>query len=394
MKVLFITPLFPYPLESGGQIRFFNLIKRLSKKHKITLFSFIRKEREKEFIAQLAPYCEKIRVFKRRWVWSPFNFLLAGFSRLPFLSASYWSWEFKKAVEKELLKGYDLVHLECFYTGASLPKISIPLVLVEHNLEWEVYSQFARQFKIFFLRPFLFFDIWKMRKWEIGFWKKAEKVVAVSKSDQGKIEKILGKKCELVLNGVDCAFFAQIKRKPVFPPRVLFVGNMKWFPNRDAVFFLLKEIWPKIKKKIPKAKLWIVGRNFPKEFCQLEEEGVEFERGIEDIRRAYALASILIVPLRMGGGIKFKVLEAMASGLPVVSTKIGVEGIGVEEGKEYFGGEKAEELAEKTVLLLKNKDLREKIGKAGQSFIRKYFDWGKIVEKLDEVYREVKKLRN
>lgn len=390
MKILFITPLFPYPLESGGQIRFFNLIKRLSGNHKITLFSFIRKQKEKEFIPELLPYCQKVEVFKRRKAWSIFNILLAGFSKLPFLCATYWLPEFKKALDKELLtKDYDLIHLECFYTGTSFPKINAPLFLVEHNVEYQVYQQFVKRSKILPLKPFLFFDIWKMKKFEVNFWKKANKVAAVSYPDQKQIERVLGKKCGLVLNGVDFPYFSQRRMKLHKTSTVLFVGNLKWFPNRDAVLFLLTEVWDKVKQQVQDAKLWIVGRDFPKDLVRLKREDVEFDKQIKDIRQAYCLSDVLIVPLRVGGGIKFKVLEAMASGLPVVSTKIGVEGIEAREGREFLLGEKAEELAQATVKLLKDKALREKIGKSAQKFVGEKYNWDKIGEGLNKIYQEM-----
>jgi len=390
MNILFITPLFPYPLESGGQTRFFNLIKRLSCDHKITLFSFIRKQKEKEFIPELLPYCQKVKVFKRREAWSIFNILLAGFSRLPFLCSTYWSKEFKKAVEQELSIGnYEVVHLECFYTGTSLPKTKVPLFLVEHNVEHQVYKQFVERCKILPLKPFLYWDVWKMKGLETAFWQRADKVAAVSQKDQKQIEKTLGKKCGLVLNGVDFYHFSSTKKRTHKQPTVLFVGNLKWFPNRDAVLFLLTKVWDKIRRQVPEARLWIVGRNFPQDILKFPREGVDFDDLVEDIREAHCLSDVLIVPLRVGGGIKFKVLEAMASGLPVVSTKIGVEGVGAREGKEFLLGGNARGLAQATVKLLKNKKLREEIGKSAQKFVGENYDWDRIVKNLNYAYQEM-----
>lgn len=390
MRILFITPLFPYPLESGGQIRFFNLIKRLSANHQITLFSFVREEEEKDFIPKILPYCQKVKIFKRRKAWSIFNILLCGFSRLPFLCATYWSPSFKKALRKELSsEKYDLIHLESFYTGTSLPETKIPLLLIDHNIEYQVYKQFASRLKLIPLRPFLYFDVWKMKKMETSFWKTADEVAVVSHDDQKQMEKILSKKCKLVLNGVDFSHFSQVKRKVCKEPRVLFVGNTKWFPNRDAVLFLVTQIWDKVKQQAPDAKLWVVGRNFSKEFLRFARKDIVFDDRVGDIREAYSSADVLIVPLRVGGGIKFKVLEAMASSLPVVSTKIGVEGIEAGDEKEYLLGETPNELSRATVKLLGDKALRERIGKAAQKFVGQSYDWDKIVKNLNKIYEEI-----
>ena len=315
---------------------------------------------------------------------------MAGLSKLPFLCATYWSPDFKKAVEQELLKEkYDLVHLECFYTETSFPETKIPLLLIDHNIEYQVYKQFADRFRIGFLKPFLYLDVWKMKKLETGFWKTADEIAAVSYDDQKQMEKILSKKCKLVLNGVDFSHFSQVKRKVCKKPRVLFVGNTKWFPNRDAVLFLITQIWDKVRQQMPDAELWVVGRDFSKEFLRFAREDIVFDDRVGDIREAYSSADVLIVPLRVGGGIKFKVLEAMASGLPVVSTKIGVEGIEVENGREFLLGQTAEELSEATVKLLKNKNLGRSIAKSAQKFVGENYDWDKIVRELNKIYEEM-----
>src|SRR3989338_11157532 len=134
MKILMLTPYLPYPPSSGGQVRSYNLIRELYKKHDITLFCYIRDDKERQFIPELEKYCKKVEVFKRRTAWSPFNILLAGLSFYPFLVAIYLSRAFKKAIARELEAGkYDLIHSETFYVMPNIPKTEVPIFLVEQT---------------------------------------------------------------------------------------------------------------------------------------------------------------------------------------------------------------------------------------------------------------------
>src|SRR3990172_6692882 len=167
MKVLMLTPYLPFPPSSGGQIRSYNLLKYLSKKHEITLFCYIRSREEEKFIPLLKKYCTKIRVFKRRPAWHPLNILLAGLSPYPFLVCIYLSRAFRKAVSVELKENrYELIHAETFYVMTNIPSTRIPTLLVEQTIEYLVYKHFVDNLKNIFLRALLGIDVAKLKFWE------------------------------------------------------------------------------------------------------------------------------------------------------------------------------------------------------------------------------------
>src|SRR3989344_1973830 len=146
MKVLMITPYLPYPLFSGGQIRTYHLLKYLAKKHDITLFSFIRNDRERQSVAHLRQFCKKVVVFKRRRAWSLVNILFAAFSFFPFLVAIYYSIGLRRAIRQELAqRKYDLIHAETFYVMPNIPKTTVPILLVEQTIEFQVYQHFVEK---------------------------------------------------------------------------------------------------------------------------------------------------------------------------------------------------------------------------------------------------------
>lgn len=390
MKVLMLTPYLPYPLFSGGQVRLFNLIKNLSVEHEITLFSFIRKEGECEYLPELLKYCRKVEVFKKRKPWSFSTLLKTAFSFYPLLMAMYDFPKFKERVRQELGQNdYDLIHAECFYVMHDLPQNHcLPVVLVEQNIEYLVYQRFIKKYKWAIFKPLMYFDVLKIKFWEKHYWQRVQKLIAMSKEEK-KLMKKDG--VEIVANGVDTKYFRQkiISKNPDLT--VVFVGNFRWMQNKDAVRFLYSEVWPHIIKELPNAKLLVVGRDIPKhlrEFLGLE---VIIEEDVEDIREAYQKAHLLLAPVRVGGGTSYKILEAMASSLPVVTTSLGIEGIEAADGEEVVVKDNPKDLAEAVVDLLTNEKRREEIGQKAQKLMEEKYDWGKISAKLSRIWEEIGK---
>ncbi len=397
MKILMLTSYLPYPLFSGGQIRTYNLLKNLAKNHQITLFSFIRQESETQYVEKLQPFCHKVKVFKRRPAWNWRNILLAGLTPFPFVMVStYLSKSVRRAIAQELEGNrYDLIHAEPFYMMPNIPKTKIPILLVEQTIEYLVYQKFVENFKLFFLRPFMYWDVFKLKLWEEYYWRQASWLVAMSTEDKKIMSKATKRQnIDIVANGVDIDFFNQTQIKRPAKPTILFVGNFKWLPNKDAAKFLTLKIWPLIKKQIPQAQLWIVGKNPTLEIQRLgRKKDVQVESKIEDIRDAFGRASVLLAPIRNGRGTKYKVLEAMASRLPVVATPLGIEGTGVINGKEALVAQGAEDLAQATIKILKNKKLGERLNQAAFTLVKNHYNWHLISDNLDRIYQKSQQLK-
>jgi glycosyltransferase involved in cell wall biosynthesis len=390
MKILMITPYLPYPLFSGGQIRSYNLLKNLAKKHDITLFSFM-KQINKDHVSQLKNFCKKIEVFKRRKAWSPQNVLFSGFSFYPFLVAIYFSPSLKARIKEELEKEkYDLIHAETFYVMPNIPQTEVPILLVEQTIEYLVYDHFIQTIKFPLARAPLLLDVLKLKFWETFYWKKAKMVGAMSQADKKEMRGLVPNlKVEIIPNGVDVDYFAKAKGGEILNT-ILFVGNFSWLQNKEAVYFLVREIWPKIKKKVKDAKLWIVGRNPNDKIRKLEKDGeVRIDEDIEDIREAYLKSSVLLAPIFGPGGTRFKILEAMASGLPVVTTPTGIEGLPAQNNTHLLMGESGQELANATVKVLKEKELSLRLSNNAKKLVGEEFSWQKISAKLDNIYQNL-----
>lgn len=394
MKILMLTPYLPYPLLSGGQIRTYNLLKKLATKHEITLFALIKTEAERQFIPEIAKYAKKVKVFKRSE--KPFtlrNIVKTATSSYPFLVVRNHVPETIDAIHQELISDkYDLIHAETFYMMPHLPATNIPIILVEQTIEYLGYESYAKRASML-IKPFLQIDINKIKRWEKFYWKMSDKLIVMSEEDKQFIGKQIKdvNKIAVVSNGVDTGWFAQKKRQLPSEPTILSVGTFKWLPNVEAVNFLVKQVWPLIKQKITNAHLWIVGNAPTKEVYHYQklDSSITVTGGIPDIRDAFKKSHLLIAPVFSGKGTRYKILEAMASGTPVVGTPTAVEGLGVKHNEHVLTANDAKQLANLAIKVFRDQSLWQKLAKNGQQFVAKHYDWQRISQKLDKIYEEI-----
>jgi glycosyltransferase involved in cell wall biosynthesis len=392
MKILFLTYDLPYPLNSGGKIRAYYLIKHLSKKHKITLFSYYREEEQKKYIKEIKKYCQEIFLFKRQEPWRLRNFVISILKNLPFVSAVYYSKELEAKLRSKLTsEKYDLLHFESFYPALYLPlvkKVGVRTVMGNENIEWQVYEKYAFR-RFFLIKWFLKLEIWRMRFYEEYLWRLADINIAPSRNDAFQIEKVTKRECFVVPNGVDLGSIKFFQKKSG-SPTIIFIGTMIYQQNNDAVKYFLEEIYPKIKSKISFLRFILISWYKPEWLNKFLTDGsIEF---IQDKNTpAYEFlksADVLVAPIRIGGGTRIKILEAMAAGVPVVSTKMGVEGIDAKPGEGVIIADSTDDFIQRTVDLLGNKKIREKIGLAGRKLVEKLYDWEKIAKKLSKIYEK------
>lgn len=398
MKILMLTPYVPYPPNSGGQTRTYNLIKNLSKKHEITSFSFIRTDHSEPDLSELKKYCRKVKTFRREKSFSSLSKILkTGFSAYPYLVNMYLAPEVQMAIKRELeSEHYDLIHVETYYIMANLPKTTVPVLLAEQTIEYLVYQHFAETSSwwkiksIWTNKLFLYIDSTKHKFWEQYFWRKARMVVAMSDDDKAKmLELVPNLEVDVVPNGVDIDFFTKKLKLPKRNyKRLLFVGNFNWLQNREAAIILIRRIWPLIKKKLPDSKLWIVGREPTAEIKELAGSDIVVSGDVEDIRVPYQDSDLLIAPIFGGGGTRYKILEAMASGLPVVTTEIGIAGLGAVNNVHALITDNEEKLAEYAVEVIKNTKKAQLIAKNAKKLVFDNFEWHSLSDKLDRIYEE------
>lgn len=391
MKILMISSYLPFPLFSGGHIRLYNLIKNLSKENEITLICEKRDFQTDKDTEEVKKICKKVVTVPRRKQWSLQNILKTGFSSNPFLITGHTSEEMKAAIRDEMVREtFDLIHVETFYVFQNLPKVTIPVVLVEHNVEYLVYKRYADLLNPL-VKPFLLIDIMKIKQKEEEAWDKANKLIAVSNIEK----KIMQREHVAVIpNGVDTErfkfrdFLAIPKEK-----KVLFIGDFKWLQNRDSLEFILKEIWPRVISKYSQLnkeldlKLWVVGRNLPDSFKEYNLPNVEFDTNNKDETwNIFKNSFILLAPFRAAGGTSYKVLEAMSTGVGIVTTSLGIEGLEAKNTVHVLAAQTADELANCVVDLSLDSSLYRKLTINSRKFVEQNYDWKIISDKLNKIY--------
>lgn len=398
MKILMLTPYLPFPDSSGGQIRTLNLLKTLCKKHEITLVSLIKNSKENENIEPLKKYCKKVMTFQRSATpWTLKNILKTGFSLDPFLIVRNFAPGVKEAVTKELESGdYDLVHAETFYVMPSIPKTTLPIILVDQTIEYLVYQHYTNETAPWFLKPLLQIDVEKMKYSERFYWRKATQVVAVSEADKREMLKLEPDlNVEIVPNGVNLELFIKKTDWNTKEKSILFVSNFKWLQNVEAANVLIHKVFPLVRKKIKNVKLWIIGQHVPQNILDIKDEDILVksipEEDVQTLVDAWHDASVFASTIKGPGGTRLKNLAAMASQVPIVSTKVGVEGLMVKDNVHVLIGNTPAKISDLIVKVIKSPSLAKRLALATRKHVEENFDWRTIAGSLDTIYNKLGK---
>ena len=397
MKILMVTPYVPYPPSSGGQIRTYNLLKYLSQNNEITLVSLYKSNEEKKYELYLKKYCKRIYLCKRpSSPWQFKNIFKTIFSSSPFLVVRNYSDEAKTIINELLLfEKFDVIHAETFYVMPHIPETKVPTVLVEQTIEYKVYKHFVNSLP-FYLRLLVYFDIdiVKLKYWERFYWKKANTVVVVSSSDEKLIkseEPLL--KTSIIPNCVgDEMIVDKLREKKLKSPTIFFQGNFFWLQNVEAALFIIDKIFPQLIEQLPNVKIVIAGQN-AKKLGNLIDKNINIVNiepdNINKVKQLFMKNALFIAPIFGPGGTRLKILAAMGSGMPVISSVTGIEGLDVTNNKDVIIASNPNEFVAKIKELLTNKNLYEKIRKNAYQLVKEKYRWSQTAKELESVYKNL-----
>ena len=397
MKILMVTPYVPYPPSSGGQIRTFNLLKYLSQNNKITLVALYKNNEEKKYESYLKKYCKKIYLCQRPFSpWQFKNIFKTIFSFSPFLVIRNYSSEAKIIINKLLTEEkFDVIHAETFYVMPHIPQTDTPTVLVEQTIEYKVYRHFVSSLP-FYLRFLIYFDIdiIKLKYWERFYWKKANIVVVVSASDEKIIKKEENKiKTSIIPNCVGDEMIAKkLEKKSLKKPIIFFQGNFFWLQNVEAANFIIDKIYPRLIKELPNVEIIIAGQNAKKlgHFKNTNIKIVNIEPdNINMVKKLFKQGILFIAPIFGPGGTRLKILAAMGSGMPVISSITGIEGLEVINGQSVLIANNPKEFILNIKKILANTHLYEKIRINAYNLIKDKYQWSKTSKQLEFVYKNL-----
>lgn len=388
-KILFLTYDFPYPTNSGGKNRAFNLIKHASKNLEVHLASFVRDDFRKEYEKELKKVGVKtITIFKRRKLKDIRNIKFL-FSKSSIFRLLYY----RKNAEDSILDivrslKINVVHFESYYTafyiGKKIRDLGAKQIFGTENIEHFLYKDYAKYSS--WLKHFILDrQIRKIENEEKELLKLSDKNIAVTDDEAKFIQSITGKKCSIIPNGVDLDDFTYHHPSKKLANMLLFIGNFSYFPNIEAINYFYNEVFKKLNRNI---KLLVIGKNV-KKLSMSKDIRVEPISFVENIKEQYNRADIMVSPVRIGGGTNFKILEAMAYGIPIIADPARIDSFGVNDGREVFLAKTALEYKQKIDLLLKDFSLREKLSKNARKLIEKDYSWRLIGDNLNAIWKNI-----
>ena len=390
MKILWVKAGKLLPVDTGGKIRSYNILRRLRAQNDVTLLSYYGGPRDVKYEKEIAEHLPgTLTVHTGVPESSALDYLRRLTWAAPYAVTKFTSRGVQSKVAT-LLNGGRFDVAVCDFLAASLnfpAVLETPTVLFQHNVESALWERQARHEANPLNRLVYKLEAAKMLRYERAAVARFHHVIAVSEHDRKLMSAMTDETgISVVPTGVDLQQFraARTGADDATEPLVIFVGSMDWEANIDAVDYFCREVWPAVKQAVPEARFRIVGRNPHSRVKKLAGDSIEVTGTVASVIEHYREAAVNIVPLRIGGGTRLKIYEAMAMGKATVSTSIGAEGLDVNDGRDILLADSPEKFAESLIALLRNDQLRKGISRAAAEQAARY-DWSVITERFEEV---------
>lgn len=390
MHLLWVKTELLHPTDKGGRIRTYNMLRALRQKHRITYLTLDTGAGGTEAIDRASEYCDEViripfseakRGSPRFWlellgnVWSP----------LPYAVAKYRSTAMRQAVADAVRNlGIDVVVCDFLFPSQNIPeRLGCRTVLFQHNVEAAIWQRHAAVRSNPVSRRYFTGQWQRMRRFEGQQCRRFDHVVAVSRADALALEQEYGiTGVSDVPTGVDTVFFRPADSALRDAREVVFTGSMDWMPNEDGVAWFVDEILPRVHHVLADVTVTVVGRNPPGRIRELaaHDARIRVTGTVPDVRPFLERASVFVVPLRVGGGTRLKIYEAMAMECPIVSTTIGAEGLPVVPNRHLLVADTADAFADATVELLRNPLRARTMALTAATWVRENYAWDRAAE--------------
>lgn len=391
MKIAWVKAGGLVPLDSGGKLRSFHIAKELAKLHKVTFFTYYAEEARDEHQSLTSLFdkvvAHPLKIRSGRGMGEALKYLSTYFSSLPYVISKYCHAEVAHRLRDVLAADkYDVIICDFLTPAPIIPfDRGIPVVIFTHNVEamiWKRHWEVAENpvWKLACRREFH-----KMQTAELRFLRQSAHVLTVSETDTEFFAQDIDRaKITTIPTGVETEYFHPMEGEE--PDSLVFTGSMDWMPNEDGILYFAEQILPLIRQRRPNTKLWVVGRRPGKRVEALAESdsGIQVTGRVEDVRPYIAKGSVYVVPLRIGGGTRLKIFEAMAMGKAVVSTTIGAEGLPVTTGSDIILADSPELFANAVCDLLESSEKRKLLGAAARKLVEERYSWAAVAKNVDQ----------
>ncbi len=393
MKILWLKTELLHPVDKGGKIRTYNMLRELKREHEVTYLTLDDGAASEDARERASEYCDELVCVPYRAnakFSAGFYFDLAAnlVSPLPYAIKKYESAEMRREIAERTRAGnFDAVVCDFLTPCVNLPQLdaTCATVLFQHNVEAMIWKRHYEVQANIVKKAYLY-DQWrKTRAFEQAECRRFERIVAVSREDAETMRSEYGiERVADVATGVDIEFFRPRGNVERAAHNLVFTGSMDWLPNEDAIRYFTSEIMPLIKRDVPDATLTVVGRNPYPGLVELaaRDPSIVVTGRVEDVRPDMERAAVYVVPLRIGGGTRLKIYEALAMEKPVVSTTIGAEGLPLTDGVELLLADTPEDFAARVVRLLKDETQARELGRRAAQTVRERFSWRGVADEF------------
>jgi len=408
MKVLLLTQVLPYPPDSGPKVKAWNVLKYLAHQHEVTLVSFVRGDQSDD-VRQLEKYCRAVYAvpMERSALRDGLAMARSLFTGQPWMMVRDDRAAMRQLVDRLAAEEhFDVAHADQLNMAQYAARVpGARKILDAHNALWLLYKRLWDT-----MRPgpkkWLLGRDWRLlKRYEGQVCREFDAVLAVSEEDELALQEAIkcplpgpppsskaptgeGKDITVIPIAVDTDEVAPVERRPG-ADHILHIGTMYWPPNIDGVRWFIYQVYPHIRTQRPDVRFDVVGARPPQDLVSLggNGSGINVTGYVADATPYLEQAGVMVVPVRAGGGMRVKILNALAQGLPMVSTTIGCEGITVQDGRHLLIADTPEEFAQATLRLLNDKSLADELGHNGRQLVQSTYDYRAACRLLESVYR-------
>ena len=399
MKILWLKTELLHPVDKGGKIRSYHLLKQLKTNHQITYLTLDDGAAPADAVESASEYChDLIRVShatREKFSAGFYAELAANMaSSLPYAIRKYKSDAMTKAIEAATQKQhFDVVICDFLAPAVNLPaKLQTPVVLFQHNVEAEIWRRHFEVQTNAVKKRYLYWQWRKMQKFEKSACQRMDRVVAVSEADSQMMEGDYGlRKVYDIPTGVDVDFFKPNGASNPRPNSLVFTGSMDWLPNEDAINYFTQQILPLIRNSVPDVSITVVGRNPSRKLQELgrRESSITVTGRVDDVRPYMEKAAAYVVPLRIGGGTRLKIYEALAMEKPTISTTVGAEGLDISNGEHILLADTPADFANAVVRVFREPQFAQQLGSRAAHTVRERFSWNKVAAEFDSICKSI-----
>jgi glycosyltransferase involved in cell wall biosynthesis len=374
MRILYLSTKYPLPTNSGTKMRLWSILSALAHAgHDVTLAALVNQSEAPQSTTELYTVCrDALIVFKKIGNFaSSSNYLdrlLSIFSSEPYTTYRFHSRELRDALESKLSQcDFDAVICDEIFSAINLPKCNLPLAMNSHNVESLILQRYADLEKNLFKALYVRWEAHRLRRFETSMFSRANIGMVCSEADRQRISRFCPHPMFVVPNVIDVGEYKEIDGDQD-PSTILYLGDMKWFPNYDALDHFVHRILPYVQREVPDVRMIAVGRDpSPSVRARFSDvKALEFTGMVQDVRPFIRRATVSVIPLRIGSGTRWKILECAAMGKAMISTTIGAEGLAFQTGKEILIADDSRHFAQQLVELLHDPQYRFQLGAAAR----------------------------